>query len=111
GASYAAPVDGLSIYFGGRMEAVPSSDLIGSSEGYRRPGYVISVEPGLNYSAGNFSALVTVPVAVERNRTKSYSDKIRGRHGDAAFADYLINVGLTYRIGKKTEVAFPALPQ
>lgn len=110
GGSY-MPVQGFSLYLGGRMECVPSSDLIGSSEGYRRPGYAISVEPGLNYSTGNFSALVTVPVAVERNRTKSYTDKIRGSHGDAAFADYLINVGLTYRIGKKTEVAFPALPQ
>ena len=27
----------------------------------------------------------------------SYADKINGRHGDAAFADYAVNVGYGYR--------------
>jgi hypothetical protein len=106
GASYMTPLPGVNVYGGGRMECLPASDLFGSSEGYRRPGYVISVEPGISYSKGDFAALLSVPVAVERNRTKNYTDKIRGTHGDAAFADYTINVGITWRIPKKIENPF-----
>lgn len=98
---------GLDAYLGGRMECVPVYDLIGGSNAYRRPGYVISVEPGLSYSIKNFVVNLSVPVALERNRTQSYLDKQKERetgephHGDAAFADYLINAGVTYRFHKK----------
>lgn len=109
GASYMTSLSGLSLYGGGRMECLPASDLLGSSEGYRRPGYVISLEPGISYSKGDFAALLSVPVAVERNRTKNYTDKIRGTHGDAAFADYTINVGLTWRIPRKSAEVFNTL--
>ena len=103
-------VNGLSFYLGGRVEGVPSSDIIGSSEGYRRPGYAISVDPGINYSIRNFTMSLNIPIAVERNRIQSYSDKERTRNtgvftqGDAAFADYTINFNLSYRIGKKKEI-------
>ena len=46
---------------------------------------------------------VTVPVAVHRNRTQSVTDKerseISGTHqqGDAAFADYVVNLGASFR--------------
>lgn len=112
GASYMLPVDGASLYLGLRREAVPSSDFLGSSVGRRRPGFVMSVEPGLNYSKGRMSANISVPIAFERNRTRSYSDKRSGRHGDAAFADYVIDLGFTYRFGKKSgSVDYPELPE
>jgi hypothetical protein len=80
---------------GGRLEGVPSSDLIGGDKGFRRPGYAISIEPGLTFRYRHSALTVGVPVAVYRNRTRSYADKINGGHGDAAFADYLILVGFT----------------
>jgi len=89
---------------GMRFECVPSSDLIGGDEGFRRPGYVLSVEPGASYSFKRFVAFATVPVAVERNRTQSNADKLRTAatgvyaHGDAAFADYSINIGASFRL-------------
>lgn len=88
---------------GMRFECIPSSDLIGGDEGFRRPGYVLSVEPGLSYAFKRFVAFTTVPVAVERNRTQSNADKLRTAatgnyaHGDAAFADYAINIGASFR--------------
>lgn len=91
---------GLAFTLGGRVEGVPSNDLLGSSKGYRRPGYVVSIEPGLTYTKGKISAFTSVPVAVYRNRTKSYADKqdpTGKAHGDAAFADYLISVGIATR--------------
>jgi hypothetical protein len=88
---------------GMRMECVPSQDLIGGSSGFRRPGYVISVEPGVSYQFKKVTAFATVPVAVKRDRTQSYADKQRTRitgvyaQGDAAFADYSINIGCSFR--------------
>lgn len=88
---------------GVRMECIPAEDLIGGSSGFRRPGYVISAEPGVNYQFKRFTAFATAPVALQRNRTQSYSDKLRTRdggvkvQGDAAFADYSINMGISLR--------------
>jgi len=86
-----------------RMECVPSDDLIGGSSGFRRPGYVIAAEPGITYVAKKFNIYSFVPVALERNRTQSYSDKIQTTKtgtktiGDAAFADYAINLGVSFK--------------
>ena len=87
-----------------RVEGIPSSDLLGGDKGFRRPGYVISAEPVASYSTRKVNYYVSVPVALERNRTQSYSDKLRTAstgtkvHGDAAFADYFINAGVTFRL-------------
>lgn len=105
GVTWLAGVPGLSFYGGVRGEGVPSEDLIGGSEGGRRPGYAISAEPGVNYSIRNLGLTLTVPVAIERNRVQSVSDKQRTAEtgtytiGDAAFADYLINFAVAWRFG------------
>jgi hypothetical protein len=86
-----------------RKECVTVRDLIGGSNGFRRPGTVTSLEPGGSYTAGKFTAFAYVPVALIRDRTQSVPDMIRTEktgvyaHGDAAFADYAINVGFTLR--------------
>ncbi|MEQ9378864.1 MAG: transporter [Imperialibacter sp.] len=105
GALYVTPVQGLGLYGGARLEGVPASDLIGGDEGFRRPGYIVSLEPGVNYGVGNMAFSLTVPIAVDRARVQNFSDKQRTKetgelvNGDAAFADYLINFGFTYRFG------------
>jgi hypothetical protein len=81
---------------GWRWEGVPVRDLIGKSDGFRRPGYGMSVEPGVQYFRGKDTWSLTVPVAVRRDRKKSVSDLLVGGAGDAAFADYLILVGYTH---------------
>jgi hypothetical protein len=100
------PQSGLVAGLGGRIEGVPSDDLIGKSEGFRRPGYIVSIEPSISYNSGlNFT--LNFPIALYRNRVQSYSDKQRTRQtgvftiGDAAFADYLVNLVVSYKFGKK----------
>lgn len=89
---------------GVRDECLPVRDLIGGSNGFRRPGYIISAEPGVTYTFKKVTAYATVPVALVRNRTQSVPDKITTqltgvyRQGDAAFADCVINVGLAIRL-------------
>lgn len=93
----------LSLSLGARDECLPVHDLIGKSGGFRRPGYIISAEPGINYSFKKINVYAFVPIALDRNRTQSVADKIKTRmtgvysQGDAAFADYTINVGFTAR--------------
>jgi len=94
---------GFSFGAGARLDGIPVHDLVGGSGDFRRPGYVWSVEPSVNYSFKNVSLFASVPVAVVRNRTQSVTDKEnsvkRGTfvRGDAAFADYSINVGASFR--------------
>lgn len=96
-------VDQFNFSGGMRIEAIPSSDLIGGDRGFRRPGIVTSLEPSLSYTTKKGNFYLSVPVAIKRNRTQSYSDKLRTiddgvkRQGDAAFADYLINAGFSVR--------------
>jgi hypothetical protein len=88
---------------GMRDECMPVHDLIGGSQGFRRPGYIISEEQGISYSFKRFSAYAYVPVALVRNRTQSVPDKNKTAltgvytQGDAAFADYVINVGFVIK--------------
>ena len=88
---------------GVRDECLPVHDLVGGSEGFRRPGYIISAEPGVTYVFPKVSLYAFVPIAMVRNRTQSVPDKITTQltgvltHGDAAFADYTINIGANIR--------------
>jgi hypothetical protein len=107
------PKIGLVFGLGVRAEGVPAKDIIGGDWGFRRPGYIISAEPTLSYQRGNLGFNVSVPYALYRNRVKSVSDLSDPaglRHGDAAFADYLVNVGVTYRFAKKHPVAAHHMP-
>ena len=86
---------------GFRDECLPVKDLIGGSGGFRRPGFIISAEPGISYQFKKGSLYFFMPVALKRDRTQSVPDKIRTNitgvyaQGDAAFADYAINLGIS----------------
>jgi hypothetical protein len=100
---FAGKLQDISASAGGRMEGIPVYDLIGGSQGFRRPGYVISVEPGLRYGHQKLNFFASAPIALSRNRTQSVTDKensiIQNKfiNGDAAFADYSLNIGIAYR--------------
>lgn len=109
GASYFFTGTGLAISLGARVEGVPAIDLIGSSWGFRRPGYIVSADPNIAFFYKKFDITVGVPVALYRNRTRSFSDRqdpTGKAHGDAAFADYQVNVTLRYRCGGKHQHSY-----
>jgi hypothetical protein len=88
---------GIAVSLGARIEGVPAKDVIGKSEGFRRPGYIISIEPGISYMNKRNTFALNVPIATTRNRVKSYSDLKYGGQGDAAFADYFVSATLSHR--------------
>ncbi len=99
------PKWGLSHTLAGRIEGVPVEDALGDTDGFRRPGYAVSIEPGLGWMRGRWSAQILAPVALYRNRQASVADARYGRitglgtvPGDAAFADFTLiaNVGFKF---------------
>jgi hypothetical protein len=105
----------LNISLAGRLEGIPAYDALGGQVAYRRPGYVVAVESGLSYRLGKHSFSLNVPVNVVRNRIQSAADiasqnlqnskitdasKYVHVQGDAAFADYSLNFGYTFRFHK-----------
>ena len=67
------------------------------------------MEPGLAYQHGDISFFATLPWALVRNRTQSVPDKNRTTRtgtftqGDAAFADWSLNVGLAFNLNAKSK--------
>jgi hypothetical protein len=99
GVGYAVPkLHGLALSIAGRVEGVPARDLIGREDGFRRPGYAVSVEPGIQFARGRDMWSFSYAIAVRRDRTRSVSDVRNGTHGDAAFADgvLLINYSRSF---------------
>ena len=68
------PGKGVSVSFGLRTDGVPSRDLIDGNDGYRLPGYSISIEPGVSISHGKNFFSLTVPVAVKGHGSKAPAD-------------------------------------
>lgn len=106
GAMYS--VHGFQASLGARMEGIPSEDILGKTDGFRRPGYIISAEPAVYYSTGAHTFGVNFPIALERNRTRNVVDKTQGNNpitgepiiGDAAFADWLLSITYAYRLAR-----------
>lgn len=92
-AGVAAPikkVSGLTLTFGPRFEGVPANDLIGTSLGFRRPGFALSIEPGVQYYRHGNVFTFSIAKAMYRDRTRSQPDDQLGVYtGDAAFANYV----------------------
>jgi hypothetical protein len=92
GVSYVMwPSQGLSISLGGRIDGIPPTDLVGDSDGFRRAGYAVYVEPGLNWSFGQNVLSVSVPVAVLRNLERTQYSFSGG------FANYLVVAGFSHQ--------------
>ena len=96
-------VKGLSVAGGVKLEGIPVHDLVGGSGDFRRPGYIWSVEPAVAYQVKKLNFFLSIPVAFDRNRTQSVTDMensiTTGKHvqGDAAFANYVVNAGFSFK--------------
>lgn len=92
------------VSLGGRYEGVAAEDLIGDSDGFRRPGYIISIEPSAVYSFGRSALALNLPIAWKRNRVQNTIDMAKSEMqgteiiGDAAFADWLLSISYSYKL-------------
>ena len=82
-----------------RAEGLRRYDLFGRSDGFRRPGYELYLEPGFSYAYKGQSISFNVPIGLYRNRLP---DPYTGAHGDATFPDYVFLGSYSVRFGKGT---------
>ncbi|TAJ93979.1 MAG: hypothetical protein EPO31_07310 [Gammaproteobacteria bacterium] len=87
-------IPGLSVSLAGRVVGVPESDLIGDTTGFRRPGYFMTLDPGINYTIDRAIFSFTVPVRVHQYVGDSF-----GAVRDSTFANYMIEFSVSYRFG------------
>ncbi len=94
------PRAGVSASLGARVDGIPVRDLVGGSEGYREPGYIVFLDPGASARWGKEILTVSVPVRVYARFEKNVSD-LRGGgapHGDRGdLARYVLFVGYARR--------------
>jgi hypothetical protein len=84
-------VKGLAFSLGIRGEGVPVRDLIGSSNGFRRPGFIFSLDPGLMFNYKKDTFFVNGPWALYRDRPPSVPEiQYNITNGDAFFSDYTV---------------------
>src|SRR5258706_1123985 len=92
---------------GARIEGAPVHDLVGASNGLRRSGYVISVEPGVNYNLKNSMLFAYVPIPFYKTTKQTVPDQEISRvtgvtdanvQSSGGFADYLIFVGVLFKV-------------
>jgi copper chaperone CopZ len=87
---------GLSGSLAWRTEGMPRYDLIGRSDGFRRPGLEMFIEPGVSYSMGRSSWSLNFPIGFYRNRKP---DPYTGLTGDATFPRVIVLASYSMRFG------------
>jgi hypothetical protein len=86
----------LTASIGVRLEGTPANDFIGASDGWRRPGHALFLDPGLVLSRGPDTWSIYTPIAIDRRREADS----HGNKGDATFPDYLLLFSYSRRFGK-----------
>jgi hypothetical protein len=99
GVSYAvAPQWGLSANLGGRLDGVPVEDFVnGGDVNFRRPGYSVFVDPGLDVSLGSNTFTLNVPVRVYADRRANLYDRIINVQGGGNLAKVQVLASYTHR--------------
>jgi len=87
-----------------RDEGTPVEDFLGGSEGVRRAGHNISVEPGIIYKFKKASLYAYVPVIFGRETKQTLSDEFKTKYTgiytltQGGFGDYLVFVGALFKL-------------
>lgn len=87
----------LSASLGARVDGLPKHDLVGESDGFRRPVLIAFVDPALTYVRGRSTFSINVPVLVYEDFKRSLLDERTGKPGGGDLAEYLFFFGFEYR--------------
>jgi hypothetical protein len=90
----------LSVSLGGRVDGIPLRDLVGGSDGFRRPAIIGYVDPGIVLLLGRTAIYANVPFSVYRDFRASLIDRqlhVPGTVSGGDLAMYLVFVGIDRR--------------
>lgn len=89
-----------------RIEGLPRYDLMGASNGFRRPGKAMFIEPGVTYSRNGQTFTLNVPVGYFYHR---YPDPNTDREGDATFPRHIFLTSYSIKLGARKNTLPPAI--
>jgi hypothetical protein len=92
-----SPNPGVSVRLGGRLDGIPFRDLVGGSDGFRRPAIIWYLEPGVTIGRGRNAIFIDVPVRVYSNFRPSALDMQLGQAGGGDLANYLLLAAYQFR--------------
>jgi len=93
-----------SFSLGIRDDGTPVNDLLGGSEGVRRAGHNLSIEPGVIFKMKKMSFYTYVPIIFGRETKQTVSDQFKTKHTgtytltQGGFADYVVFVGALFKL-------------
>jgi hypothetical protein len=88
---------GVSLSFGGQVAGVPVYNVLTTTSGYRQPGYMVSVQPGLAWDMGFSTFYVSVPIRVHQYVGTDFLNNQRA----ADFARTSLQIGMQFNLGGK----------
>jgi hypothetical protein len=92
------PTQGMSVSLGARLDGIPLRDVIGGGDdGFRRPGFILYLDPGLALRRGKGEFTLSVPIRLRQDFRQSLIDRERNLRGGGDLADFLIFAGYTHR--------------
>jgi len=81
-----------------RVDGIPYHDIIGKSDGFRRPSYIVFVDPGISLERGPSTFTISTPVRVaSRLAYASHGQQSSGTIGAGDLAGVLMFVGYARR--------------
>ena len=86
-----------------RNEGIPVHDLFGGSEGFRKPGYNTSVEPGIIYKMNKVTLYAYVPFVIAREIKQNVPEKFKTQYTGVYTAstggsgDYQVFAGIQFK--------------
>lgn len=87
-----------------RDEGIPVNDVIGGSEGIRRPGYNLSAEPGIVYKMKKMSVYAYLPFLIAREIKQNQADKFKTNYtgvytiSSGGSGNYYIFFGIQFKL-------------
>jgi len=88
---------GLSASVGGRIDGIPLSDLVGRSDGFRRPALLGYLEPSISLARGRSTVTLNAPFRVYEDFRPGLIDRQLGSAGGGDLARYLMFAGYQVR--------------
>ncbi len=88
---------GLSLSLGSQMAGVPTFNVLTGSEGYRQPGYLVTLNPGLSLNTKMGTYFVSVPVRIFGRILKDFS----GAQQSGNLNKMSLQFGVTFSLGGK----------
>jgi hypothetical protein len=88
---------GLAVSLSGRIDGIPTRDLAGHSDGFRRPVVLGYLEPSLTLTRGRSTVTLSAPARIYEDFRPSLVDRQLGSAGGGDLARYLLFAGYQAR--------------